>query len=76
MISKLSEISKLRLITPLRNLGTVIISLKFVCVSGNKIPAEQKHQFGRGFHQMIAYRIESDYSDISDLGSNVKVTVT
>ena len=42
----------------------------------NKIPAERKHQFGRGFHSMFAYCTGSDRIEIDDLGSKVKVKVT
>ena len=74
------------LIPPPRNRGGVIFSLQFVCVSVclsvcpalllNKSPAEQMHQFGRGFRYMVASRTGSDTIEFGDLGSKVKVTVT
>ena len=75
----------LKIFTPPQNRGGVIFSLQFVCVSVclsvcpallvNKIPAERMYQFGRGFHEKVAYCTGSDPIEICDLGLNVKITV-
>ena len=41
-----------------------------------KIPAKRMNRFGRDFHKMVAYYPGSNFIEIGDLGSKVKVTVT
>ena len=45
-------------------------------MSVNKIPAERKHRFGRGFCQMAAFCTDSNSIEIGDIWLKVKVTVT